>query len=383
MQHTLTWVEVSRANLKHNIQTFRDLVGPDRVLCMAVKANAYGHGLRECAPVMVEAGADWLGVNALFEAVELRTAGVRAPIYIMGYVSLGELAVVVENGFHLVVYNLETLRELAAVCARLKKPVLTHLKVETGIHRQGVLEDGLDEILKIYRANSFLQMKGVAAHFANIEDTTEHSFAEQQLGNFEKVVSRIRAEGFDPQYIHIANTAATILFPETFFTMVRVGIGSYGLWPSEETRAGAARNMGVNAGVDLKPVLTWKTRVAQVKKVPAGAAIGYGCTYKVARDAVIAVLPVGYYDGYDRGLSNKAEVLVHGVRAPVRGRVCMNMMMVDVTGVPDVRVEDEVVLLGDSGSERISVEEMAAWAGTINYEVTTRINERIARRVTK
>lgn len=369
MQHTLTWVEISRANLAHNVQVFRRLVGPERTLCAAVKANAYGHGLLECAPLMIEAGADWLGVNALFEALALRSAGVKVPIYIMGYVPLNELAIVVQNGFHLVVYNLETLEELSAVCERLKKPASTHLKVETGIHRQGVVEDELARFLQMYAAHRDLKMEGVAAHFANIEDTTDHRFAEQQLARFEEIIAKIRAAGFSPSYIHMANTAATLLFPKTFFTMVRVGIGNYGLWPSEETRE--------VAGEVLKPVLTWKTRVAQVKKVPAGSSIGYGCSYKAEKDAVIAILPVGYYDGYDRGLSNKGFVLVKGVRAKICGRVCMNMMMVNVTEVPDVRIEDEVVLLG----EGLPAEEMAEWLRTINYEVTTRINERIVRKV--
>lgn len=378
MEHRLTWVEISRSNLAHNIQTFRDLVGKDRVLCPAVKANAYGHGLTACAPLMVEAGADWLAVNALFEAVELKEVGIKVPVYIMGYIALEDLSTAVENGFHFVVYNSETLHELALITRKLQKQALTHLKIETGTHRQGVLEGELEEILDLYRNNSLVRMEGVAAHFANIEDTTDHSYAEQQLQNFQKIIEKIRAAGFSPEFIHTANTAATILFPKTHFTMVRTGIGNYGLWPSNETYVSAMKE-GKN--IALKPVMTWKTKVAQVKKIQAGQYIGYGCTYKTGHDSLIAVLPVGYYDGYDRGFSNNAHVLIGGKRAPVRGRIFMNMTVVDVTDIPDVKVEDEAVLLGRQGDEEVSAEQMAQWIGTINYEVTTRINEKIQRKV--
>ncbi len=379
MEHALTWVEISRKSLTHNIQTFRSLAGKDRVLCPAAKANAYGHGLVQCAPLMVEAGADWIAVNALFEAVALREHGVKVPVYIMGYIALNELSTAVENGFHFVVYNMETMHELARITKKLDRPAFTHLKVETGTHRQGIFPHELEGILEFYRNNTLLKLEGIAAHFANIEDTTDHSYAEFQLQNFQKIVDEIRARGFQPKYIHTANTAATILFPKTHFTMVRTGIGNYGLWPSNETRVSAVKD-GKN--ILLKPVMTWKTKIAQVKKVPAGSYIGYGCTYKTGHDSMVAVLPVGYYDGYDRrGLSNTAHVLIHGKRAPVRGRIFMNMITVDVTDIPGAKIEDEAVLLGRQGDEEVSAEQIAQWIGTINYEVTTRINEQIPRRV--
>jgi len=382
MNHHLTWVEISRANLSHNIKSFRELIGSGRILCPAVKGNAYGHGLTVCAPVMVEAGADWLGVNALFEAVELMESGIKVPIYIMGYIALDELQTAVENGFHFVVYNEETLQALAQITNKLQKPAFTHLKIETGTHRQGVLAHQIENILELYRNHPLVQMEGLAAHFANIEDTTDHSYAQFQLQNFENAVEKIRAAGFSPKFIHTANTAATILFPKTHFTMVRTGIGNYGLWPSRETREAAEKD-GKN--ISLKPVMTWKTKIAQVKKIPAGSSIGYGCTYKTDRDSVIAVLPVGYYDGYDRRLSNNSFVLVGGKRAPIRGRIFMNMVVADVTDIPGVRPEDEVVLLGKQsglhGSSEISADDIAQWMGTINYEVTTRINEKLERRL--
>ncbi len=378
MEHSLTWIEISRSNLIHNIQTFRQLVGPGKILCPAVKANAYGHGLLQCAPIMVAAGADWLGVNALYEAVALRKAGIQVPVYIMGYIPLDDLHVAVEEGFHFVVYNLETLNALVPLTEKIGKPAFTHLKVETGIHRQGVFEHELPGLLAQYQQHPLLQLEGISAHFANIEDTTDHSFAERQLQNFHQIIEKIRSKGFDPKYLHTANTAATILFPKTHFSMVRTGVGNYGLWPSNETYVSALQE-GKN--ITLKPVMTWKTTIAQIKRVPADSYIGYGCTYKTGHDSVIAILPVGYYDGYDRKLSNTAFVLIGGKRAPVRGRICMNMMMVDVTDIPDVKLEDEAVLLGKQHTEEVSAEQLAQWVGTINYEITTRLNEKIDRRV--
>ncbi len=220
-------------------------------------------------------------------------------------------------------------------------------------------------------------MEGLATHFANIEDTTDHAFAQEQLRRFREGAAALDAQGFRVPLLHTANSAATILFPETQFGMVRTGIAAYGLWPSTETQVSALR-MG-REDVILRPALTWKTRVAQVKTVPTGAFVGYGCTYKTTHETRLAVLPVGYYDGYDRKLSNTGHVLIRGVRAPVRGRVCMNMIMVDVTDIPGVSLEEEVVLLGAQGEEVVTAEQMAGWIGTINYEVVTRIAEHVPR----
>lgn len=342
---------------------------------------------------MLEAGANWLGVNALDEALELKESGIQSPIYIMGYIALDELAIAVENGFHFVVYNKETLQKLVEICKKIK-PALTHLKLETGNYRQGVLKENLEEILQIYRANPMVQLEGLCTHFSNIEDTTDPSYANFQLQNFKKMVEVVENAGFKPKYKHCANTAATLLFEDTYFNMVRTGIGNYGMWPSTETMV-STQEKGLKTGensriggdpnlmrkIELKPVLTWKTKIAQIKDVPEGGFIGYGCTYKADRKMRLAILPIGYYDSYRRELSNKAHVLVHGKRAQVRGRVCMNITMVDVTNIPEAVLEDEVVLLGAQGAEVVSAEQLAKWLGTINYEVTTAISERLERRV--
>jgi alanine racemase len=253
---------------------------------------------------------------------------------------------------------------------------LTHLKLETGNNRQGILKKDIPRFMDIYKENPLIKLEGAATHFANIEDTLDTSYAEFQLANFDEMIGIIKSLGFEPRYKHCANSAATILFPHTYFNMVRSGIGTYGLWPSSETQISANHR---NIDVELKPVLTWKTIITEIKEVPEGELIGYGGTYKANQDSKIALIPVGYRDGLNRKLSNAGHVLIHGKRAPIRGRVCMNITMVDVTHIPEASLEDEVVIIGRQGEEKVSAEQFAEWAGTINYDVVTGIREKIKR----
>jgi len=368
----LTWVEISKEALTNNVRTFRRLVGDDAKLAPAVKANAYGHGLVETSKVLLEAGADFLCVNALYEAEALRKAGIKSPILIIGYVALSDLGRAVELKCDLTIYNTETIQALG----KLRQPANVHLKIETGNHRQGVKPEDLPSVLAEFKKHPHLRMAGLSTHFANLEDRINHKYALYQLKEFKKAYRFLEENGHAPHYRHTANTAAAILMPEAHFNFVRIGIGAYGLWPSEKTLK-AAEHAGIS--VPLTPALTWKTVVVQVKEVDKGALVGYGCTYAMPKNGRIAVLPVGYYDGFVRLLSNKGFVLIHGKRAPVIGRVCMNMIMVNISHIPDVKLEDEVVLIGKQGKEEISAEEMGELSQTINYEVTTRINERITR----
>lgn len=367
----LSWVEISKSALAHNLKTFRGLVGKGVVLAPTVKANAYGHGLIECAQALERQGADYLCVNALFEAHKLRVADIKLPLLIIGYTPLSELAKLPKNT-ELTVYNLETIKALG----RLKKKIGIHLKIETGNHRQGIELSQIPEFVKLIRKYSNVGLKGVSTHFANLEDRINHQYALYQLKQFNKAIHLLEAEGLAPHYRHCANTAAAILLPEAYFNFVRIGIGTYGLWPSDETLK-AAQRAGID--IELRPALTWKTVVAQVKEVKKGALVGYGCTYEMPKNGRIAVLPVGYYDGYVRLLSNRGYVLIQGEKAPVIGRVCMNMIMVDISKIPEAKLEDEVVLIGTQNKEKNTAETVADLSQTINYEVTTRINERIPR----
>ncbi len=370
MPTSLSWLEIDAGALANNIGRFRALLPPTTRLMAVVKGEAYGHGMLPAARVALRAGADWLGVFNLTEALELRRSGVTAPILIMGYVPLADLSQAVELDVAVTVSSLETLRALAEAGHVEGRPARVHLKLETGTHRLGFMREDLGRALELMRGERWLKLEGAHTHFANIEDTTEHDVARAQLARFEELLRLIREAGFEVEFPHTACTAAAVLFPKTYFALARVGIGFYGLWPSKETFLSA-----LQAGREplvLQPAMSWKTRVAQVKTVPRGAYVGYGCSYRCTRETRLAILPVGYSNGYDRRLSNTAHVLVRGQRAPLRGRVCMNLCMVDVSDIPDVALEDEVVLLGRQGEECITPEQMAAWAGTINYEIVAR-----------
>ena len=373
----LNWVEVDADALRSNLREFRRRVGPEVELGAVVKSNAYGHGMFEVSRIALDAGATWLCVNGVDEAVRLRAAGFTARILVLGYVELDALAAVVDHGLRPVVYNPETLDRLERLATAAGTTVPVHVKIETGTHRQGVAEADLPAFVeRIARARG-LRLEGASTHLANIEDTTDHAYAEQQIGTFTRVVERLRATGTDVPIVHAACSAATLLFTRTHLDLARIGIALYGIWPSKETYVSCLERG--KPTLDLRPALTWKTRVAQVKTVPEGSYVGYGCTFRTTRESRFAVLPVGYHEGYDRGLSNVAHVLVRGRRAPVRGRVCMNMTLVDVTDVPGVTLEDEVVLLGVQGEERIRAEQVGEWCATIPYEVLARIHPDLPR----
>ena len=373
----MQWVEIDRSALTSNLRQFRSLIGDKVKLLAVVKANAYGHGILEISRIASEAGADWLGVHSLEEGLLLRQAGIDCPLIVLGYVSSQELEKAVARGMRLTVYNFDTVRLLAQISRRLKKKVFLHLKVETGTYRQGIREEDVLPLIKEIQKYPNLTIEGLSSHFANIEDTTDHSYPRLQLKRFKRVIQRLDKNKIKIPLKHTACTAATILFPDTYFNMVRVGIGMYGLWPSKETYLSCILQR--RKPIFLKPVLSWKTRIAQIKKVPQDSFIGYGCTYRTTRETVLAVLPIGYYDGYSRSLSNFSYVLIKGHRAPLCGRVCMDFIMVDITDIPQVNLEDEVTLLGQDGEEVISADYLAGLAGTINYDIVTRINSLIPR----
>ncbi|MDA8020057.1 MAG: alanine racemase [Thermoanaerobaculia bacterium] len=380
-----SWIEISDSAYATNLDFFRGLVGDTVELSAVVKSNAYGHGLREIADLAIRHGADSFCVHGLEEALELREAGFEQDILVMGHVPLARVVAAVDHDLRVVLYSLESARRLAEVATE-DRPARVHLKIETGTHRQGVDGDELGMILEYLKSASTVRVEGVYTHFANIEDTTDHRYARTQVARFRKALQQIEEAGFRPDKRHAACSAAVALFPETHLEMVRLGISQYGIWSSKETRVSfhnlhpiAGPETAAQADGPLRPVMTWKARISQVKWIPADAFVGYGCTHQTTRRTRLAVLPTGYADGYDRKLSNTGHVLVHGRRAPVLGRICMNLTMIDVTDIPDVRVEDEVVLLGRQGEKEITAEQMASVVGTIPYEIVARIAPHIPR----
>lgn len=385
-----TWIDVDRGALTHNIAVLRTAsrrAGGQPLLCVMVKGNAYGHGLVPAARTLLEAGADWLAVHDIFEVRALRDAGIAAPIYVVGYLSADQARAAVQLDARFVLYDARVLVAAAEEARELGVVARVHVKIETGNNRQGLRHGEALALCRQVAQTPGAQLEGLATHFADVEDTTDHRFANRQLDRFRETTEAISSElGLTGQLlVHASNSAALLLWPGVVGRMARFGIAAYGLWPSKETWLSVCE-LGQKP-VELRPALTWKTVIAQIHEVPAGEYVGYGRTWRAVRNTLVAVLPVGYYDGYDRGLSNIGKVLVGGVRAPVIGRVAMNMTMIDVTDSATAGVESEVVLLGEQRTpdgrdgDHISADEMAAWLGSIHYEVVTRIAERIERRL--
>jgi alanine racemase len=372
-----SWVEVSRNALSQNLALFRGLLRPGTALLAVVKANAYGHGLDLVARVCASQGVEMLGVHTADEVASLRRAGIGLPVLLMGYLTAAQVDEIVDPGVHVLVSSRRVLDALAAHGRRLGVALSVHVKVDTGTHRQGV--DVADAAAFAEAAKGMgLNVVGVATHFANIEDTTDHTYAFLQLERFRTAASAIQAKVGPVRWVHAACSAAALLFREADFSMVRVGVSLYGHWPSKETYLSWLLAHGRD-GIRLQPALAWRTRIGQLKAVPAGSPIGYGLTFRPTRASTIAVLPVGYADGYPRSLSNRARVLVRGRPAPVVGRVCMDIVMIDVTDIPGVREGEVATLIGADGEERVSAEELAEHAGTINYEILARLSPALPR----
>jgi alanine racemase len=370
----LSWLEIDAEAIGRNLDAFRTIVAPHTAVMSVVKANAYGHGLDAVAQIAAH-HADWLGVNSVDEALRLRALAIDKPIAILGHTELIRASAVVENEFRQVVYREDVAEALSRSANEKGTTARIHLKIETGTNRQGVALGELAGFVGRLLQLPDIDIEGVYTHFANIEDTLDPSFAQLQIDRFREALEIIKQAGAHPSWTHASASAGALLNPETGFNMIRVGIGTYGIWPSRETQL-AARERGRR--ITLTPALTWKTRIAQIKTVQAGDYVGYGLTYQASHEMKIAVLPIGYFDGYDRGLSNCGRVLVGGRAVPVVGRVMMNMTAVDVTDA-EVKEDDEVVLIGRQGKAEIRVEEVAEKSGTIAYEVVSRINPDLPR----
>lgn len=370
------WIELDGAALVHNVGIFRSILSSDTLLLGVVKANAYGHGLGEISRLAAER-LDWFGVHTAGEARSLREIGVTQPILVMGFVAPGEFREL-DNDIHLLISSIPALRSVADYRDRSGVSLPIHLKIDTGTKRQGITVSAIDEVIRV-AAMHRLDVVGLATHFANIEDTLEHEFARTQLERFHRAVERATGlVGGEPPFVHAACSAASLLFRETDFTMARVGISMYGHWPSRETRLSWILEHGQD-GLQLRPVLSWRAVVGQLQRVAKGESVGYGRTWTALRDTVLGVIPVGYADGYSRALGNRARVGVRGRAAPVVGRICMNIFMIDVTDIPDAEVGDEVTLVGADGGFAITVEDLADLCGTINYEFLARLSPAIPR----
>jgi alanine racemase len=370
------WIEVKGNAIDHNLDLLRRIIRKESSVLAVVKANAYGHGLAEVAPRAAKT-AQWLGVHSASEALQLRKLGLRTPILVMGWVPPAELSDL-DSDVHLVVSSEESVGWTADYRERTGISLGTHIKVDIGTKRQGVSIEDIPRLVARARKRG-VEVVGISGHFANIEDTIEHDFTRIQLQRFHRALDVIRDElGEYPPFIHCSCSAAALLFRETDFTLSRVGISMYGHWPSRETRLSWILSHR-GSGFQLRPALAWKATVSQLQTVETDESVGYGRTWTARRPSQLAVIPVGYADGYSRSLGNRSRVLIRGRSAPVVGRVCMNIFVADVTDISGTTIGDEVVLIGRQGDDEIQVEELASLSDTINYEFLARLSPIIPR----
>jgi alanine racemase len=383
----LTWAEIDLDAIAHNARELKRHVGGKTELMAVVKANGYGHGAVPVAETALDNGASSLAVHRTLEGVQLRQAGITAPVLIMGYTLPAQAEAIVRWDLTPTVNTLEQAQALSAAASRPpfippkacpeqgrrvggegKRGLPIHVKVDTGLGRFGLLPQEVADFVRAISELPGLILEGIYTHFA-MADAADKSYTLQQFEVYLEVVKRLEEAGFTIPIKHAACSAAALHLSETHLDTVRCGIALYGLRPSSE----------VEPTIPLRPAMTLKSRVARVCTLPAGSSISYGCTYTTREPTRVALVPVGYGDGYHRLISSRGQVLIRGQRAPIVGRVCMDQFVVKVSHIPDVQQHDEVVLLGRQGGDEISAEEVATWAETINYEVTTSILPRVTR----
>ncbi|WP_298039563.1 alanine racemase [uncultured Desulfuromonas sp.] len=365
--HRPTYVEIDLDALRHNLRQVRRQTGEERQILAVVKADAYGHGAARVAPALQDAGADLFGVAIAEEGVELRGAGVTRPVLVLGGVYPGQEGELLRHRLTPCLFDLETAKRIDRAARSAGQVCPYHLKVDTGMGRIGFRPEELPGVLPGLAGMKGLRMEGLISHLA-LADEPQNPFTEEQARRFREILAEVRAAGFAPQHAHISNSAALFTREIPECNVVRPGIVLYGGQP-----------LASGPGLDLQPVMSFRSRVAQLKEVPAGTGISYGHRFVAERPTVLAAIPVGYADGYSRHLSGCGEVLVRGRRATVAGTVCMDWTLVDVTDIPGVGVGDEVTLLGRDNGSRITAEEWAGKTGTISYEVFCQVSKRVPR----
>jgi alanine racemase len=368
LEGVVTWAEIELDAIADNLRAFQQYVGPAVEIIAVVEANAYGHGAVPVARVVLEAGATCLAVHRATEGVELRLAGIQAPILIMGYTPPDGARLAVDYDLIPSLITIEFAQALSAQASAAGVTRAVHVKVDSGMGRYGLMPGEVIEFFTELERLPGISVQGLFTHFATA-DWADQTHVRQQLKLFKQVVQDVRQAGFEVPLVHAANSAATMNLPEAHFNAVRPGIALYGLHPSDEWPP----------VFDLKPALTLKSTVSRVRELPAGTGVSYGRTYVTQKPTLAALVPVGYGDGYHRQLSNRGAVLIRGQPAPIIGRICMDQFVVDVSAIPGVQQDDEVVIVGKQGQAAIQAEQVAAWAGTINYEVTTSLLSRVVR----
>ncbi|MEA2087729.1 MAG: alanine racemase [Candidatus Caldatribacteriota bacterium] len=354
-----TWTEVNLDAIAQNVINIKKLIGEKKELMAVVKGNGYGHDILEVSSVVLKNGASRLAVARLEEGIFLRKAGIIVPILVLGLTLEQQAELLVSYNITSTVCKYETIEKLSKFAVKEGKTAKVHIKVDTGMGRIGILPNHILGFVKKVKVLKNIEIEGIFTHFS-VADEKDKTYTEAQFKKFMEVVTILEKEGIRIPVKHVGNSATLLDLPHMWLDLVRPGISVYGLYPSRE----------VQKTVKLIPAQTFKTRIVFLKELPAGEDISYGRTYTTNKKrTVVASLPVGYADGYNRLLSNQGEVLIKGRRFPIIGRVCMDQTMIDVTNLPQVEIGDEVVLWGRQGQEEITVEEIAEKIGTINYEI--------------
>ena len=363
------WAEVDLDAIAYNVQNIKKIIGNKEIIAV-VKADGYGHGAIDIVPVLLENGINKLAVAVLTEAIELRNSNVKVPIMILGYTDLTYAEDIIKYDIEQTVYDLEYAKELSRVALILNKKAKIHIALDTGMGRIGFIpnEESIRQVKEIADLEG-INLEGIFTHFST-SDETNKDYTLEQLKKFQNFNERLKEIGVNIPLKHCSNSGAIIDLPETYLDAVRAGIIIYGYYPSEEVN---------KERLPLKPALTLKTKVVHIKELEEGNYISYGRTFKTERKSIIATLPIGYADGYSRLLSGKVNVIINGKYSNVVGRICMDQCMVDVTDIGNVKVGDEVILLGEEGNLRFNADDIAEVLGTINYEVICMLRQRIPR----
>lgn len=383
MQRHSSRIELSQSALQNNFDFIRRKAGKDTVISSVVKANAYGHGIQEIVPMAEKCGIHHFAVASSYEAEEVIDARTTdADIMIMGILYPEDLPWVIEQQIEFFVYDYNRLKRVIEVAEKIDEKARIHLELETGGNRTGLEAGQLDAVIKqIKKHSDQLILEGVCTHYAGIESLSNQSRIQQQLKKFGEMVDYIQSSGINPRRQHTACSAAALAFPETVMDLVRIGTAQYGLWPSPDIYNLHLLEENKVSDNPLQQVLSWKTDIMHLKEVPKGEFIGYGTSYCASRDMQIAVIPVGYGNGYARSLSNRGHVLIRGERAPIVGSVNMNVFMVDVTDIENVQIRDEVVMIGSQEKNAITIKSFTEVSDAINNEFISRLPAAINRKV--